>query len=208
MRRWQKQSYIFEIDFKSMFFRINKSLSEFDDSELLDKFKSDGDIKYASELFLRYKSLIYGVCLKYLKSSDEAKDASMEIFEELNRKIGSHDVKNFKSWLYALVRNHCLMQLRSNQRHKETELSEKDEPIVMEFPMEMHPIEEREIKYMQLASALDELDEFQAKCLKMFYLENNSYQDIVETTGIDLKKVKSYIQNGKRNLKIKLDSFE
>ncbi len=186
-------------------FRINRPLNELNDAELIKKFSIEEDIEYSSELFLRYKDLIYGVCLKYLKNPNDAKDASMEIFEDLNKKLAKHEIQNFKSWLYVLVRNHCLMQLRSNQRHIETELTEKDESLFMELEDEMHPIEEREIKYIQLESAIDELDEKQAQCLKLFYYEEKSYQDIAEQTGYEIRKVKSYIQNGKRNLKSKLE---
>jgi RNA polymerase sigma-70 factor (ECF subfamily) len=187
-----------------MFLSFKKSISLRSDDDLLSEYAKDEDIRLLAELYLRYKSLIYGVCLKYLKNPDDAKDASMEIFEELLKKAAKHEIRNFKSWLYSLTRNHCLMQLRSAQKHTETELTQKDEPIVVEFPTEMHPIEEREVKFQQLESAIDELEEKQALCVRLFYLEEKSYQDVVDATGFDLKKVKSYIQNGKRNLKNKL----
>lgn len=186
-------------------FRINRPLNKLTDAELIKKFGLDEDIEYSSELFLRYKDLIYGVCLKYLKSPDDAKDSSMEIFEDLNKKLARHKIQNFKSWLYVLVRNHCLMQLRSSQRHIETELTEKNEAIFMESPDELHPVEEREIRFIQLESAIDDLDEKQADCLRMFYFKEMTYQEISDHTGYEVKKVKSYIQNGKRNLKSKME---
>ncbi|MEQ8517480.1 MAG: sigma-70 family RNA polymerase sigma factor [Cytophagales bacterium] len=186
-------------------FRLNRPLSEYSDAELIDKFAEDENIEYSAELFLRYKDLIYGVGLKYLKNANDSRDMSMEVFEELHKKLSNHKVQNFKSWLYVLVRNHCLMQLRSSQKHVETKLSKKNEGIHVEKPLELHPIEEREIKYQQLESAIDELEDKQAQCLKMFYYEEMSYQDIADKTGYEIKKVKSYIQNGKRNLKGKLE---
>lgn len=188
-----------------MIFSFGKKISQLQDDQILDQFRSNPDSELVAELFLRYKEMVYGVCLKYLKSPDQAKDASMEIFEELNRKLESQDIKNFKSWFYVLVKNHCLMQLRSSQKHIETEITEKDEPIVVEFPMEMHPIQEKEIKFQNLESAIDKLNKDQAKCIRLFYMEDKSYKDIEEITKLDLKKVKSYIQNGKRNLRILME---
>lgn len=188
------------MNFFSRYRNVNKS----SDEQLIALFKENGSIDFSSELFLRYKDLIYGVCLKYLKDKEKARDTSMEIFEELHRKLEHHDIKNFKSWLYTLVRNHCLMQLRSAQRHIQSELIEENINTVMENEDELHLIEEKEIEFMKLESAIDDLEEKQGKCLKMFYLQEMSYQDIVETTGFDINKVKSYIQNGKRNLKNKL----
>lgn len=187
-----------------MFLSFKKSISQRSDEDLLREYTQQEDIRIAAELYLRYKGLIYGVCLKYLKNHDDAKDASMEVFEELLRKLSRHEIRNFKSWLYSLTRNHCLMQLRSAQKHVKTELTEKDEPIVVEFPTELHPVEEREVTYQQLESAMEDLDERQAQCLRLFYLEEKSYQEVAGQTGFDLNKVKSYIQNGKRNLKNKL----
>jgi RNA polymerase sigma-70 factor (ECF subfamily) len=188
-----------------MFFSSSKDISKLSDKELLFKHKREEDIEIVSELFLRYKDLVYGVCLKYLKDPEMAKDTSMEIFEELNRKLAQHSIHNFKSWLYSLVRNHCLMSLRSQQRHVQTNLDEKNEPIIMEFTMELHPIEEREIEFMKLESAIDGLDDKQAQCIRLFFLENKSYQEVVDITKYSLKEVKSSIQNGKRNLKNKLE---
>ena len=56
-----------------------------------------------------------------------------------------------------------------------------------------------------MATSLEELNPEQKQCLILFYLEKKSYQEISENTGFSLMQVKSYIQNGKRNLKILLD---
>lgn len=191
-----------------MTFSFFKSLKDCTDSELIQEYKDSGDLKYVSELFLRYKDLVFGVCLKYFNSREESKDITMEVYEELIKKIPhQEEIRNFKSWLYVMVRNHCLMILRSKQKHIQSELSEKDEPIVVEFPLEMNPIEKREVNYMQLEAALDRLEKKQKQCIRLFYLEDKSYKEITELTGFELKEVKSYIQNGKRKLKINLDAF-
>ena len=191
-----------------MWFKKQISFSQFTEQELLELSQEGQNIEVSAELFLRYRDLVYGVCLKYMKTKDDAKDATMEVFEDLHRKLHNHEIRNFKSWLYSLVRNYCLMQLRSKQKHKETEISEEAEEVFMESEMELHPITEKEIEFMQMESAMEQLSKQQAECLKMFYLQEMSYRDISDETGYDLKKVKSYIQNGKRNLAIKMKKSE
>jgi RNA polymerase sigma factor (sigma-70 family) len=56
-----------------------------------------------------------------------------------------------------------------------------------------------------LKKCIDQLKDEQKECIKLFYLEEKCYQEIAESTSYELKKVKSYIQNGKRNLRICMD---
>lgn len=158
------------------------------------------------ELFSRHQSLIYGVCLKYLKDRDEAKDAVMQLFEKLVDTLRIHDVDNFKSWLYVTTRNHCLMHLRA-QKGK---LKQQFSPELMENQLLLHPEEEPDLEgnLSKLEKCLETLVNEQKKCVQLFYLEERCYKDIAEFTGFDMNKVKSFIQNGKRNLKICMERNE
>jgi RNA polymerase sigma factor (sigma-70 family) len=177
-----------------------KDTSARTDSELLVHFKESGELFSLSVLFSRYTSLVYGVALKYLKDRDDAKDAVMQIFEKLVLALRDHDVGNFKSWLYVMSRNHCLMQLRSKK-------SNPTEPFPVNF-MEnatgLHLEEEPEMEQnlTKLEQCVKKLDGDQKQCVTLFFLQERCYKEITELTGFDLGKVKSYIQNGKRNLKI------
>lgn len=158
------------------------------------------------ELYARYTSLVYGVCLKYLKDRDEAKDAMMQLFEKLVATLLTHDVENFKSWLYVTARNHCLMQLRARKGKYQQEFS----PELMENQFLLHLEEEPEMEQnlSKLEKCIDQLVNDQQQCVRLFYLEEKCYRDITGLTGFDLNKVKSYIQNGKRNLKICMEQNE
>jgi RNA polymerase sigma factor (sigma-70 family) len=145
--------------------------------------------------------LVYGVCLKYLKDEEQAKDAVMGIFEELINKTKKHDIKQFRSWLYVLSRNYCLIQLRSG---KKIELVNLDD--FMEFSPVLHPDDnDREAAMMALERCMDKLNQAQKQSIILFYLNEKCYKEIVDLTGFSLNEVKSYIQNGKRNLKICLE---
>jgi RNA polymerase sigma-70 factor, ECF subfamily len=183
-------------------FQKQKSDSSLTDLELIAKFQATGDNNYVATLFNRYVHLIYGVTMKYLKNEEDSKDFTMQVFEILMNKLSYHQVENFKSWLYTLVRNHCLMHLRKVKSHRE-----KDAEIKyiyeagMENPEDWHLEDEKEILLNGLEQALSELNEEQEICIRLFYLKKKSYQEIMDETGFDFKQVKSFIQNGKRNLK-------
>ncbi len=176
------------------------------DMELLRLYKESGELSHWGELYARYTSLVYGVCLKYLKDRDEAKDAMMQLFEKLVATLLTHDVENFKSWLYVTTRNHCLMQLRARKGKYQQEFS----PGLVENQFLLHLDEEPEMEQnlSKLEKCIDQLVNDQQQCVRLFYLQEKCYRDITGLTGFDLNKVKSYIQNGKRNLKICMEQNE
>lgn len=183
-----------------MFLHAHSAYSELEDRELLQKYRDSLDLQVLGVLYHRHMHLVYGVCLKYLKQEEDSKDAVMHIFEKLISAVTKQEIDNFNSWLYVVTKNHCLMELRS--RRKQQRLQENARAI-MEIAPEVRPNGEE--KEEQLARALLTLPEHQKVCLELFYYQNMSYQEIARETGYGLKKVKSYIQNGKRNLKGLID---
>ena len=144
--------------------------------------------------------LVYGLCLKYFKEREASQDAVMHIFEKLVVSVKQHEINNFKSWLYVLAKNHCLMTLRSLKGKK----NEMLDPEIMESALQLHPTEEEDLEddLTKLENCIGQLQNEQKRCVELFFLKKTPYSTIVEKTGYELKKVKSYIQNGKRNLKI------
>jgi len=182
----------------------NISTNQLSDKELVKAFKQSNDIKYLSWLYQRYMDLVFGVCLKYFKDAERCRDAVMDIFEELNTKLRVHEVENFKPWLHVLARNYCLMQLRSPRNMKTTEFS----PVFMYSEQNTHlngEALEKEENFKKLEQCIETLPHEQKQSVMLFYLENKCYNEIAEITGFDWNKVRSYIQNGKRNLKICID---
>lgn len=176
------------------------------DMELLRLYKESGELSHWGELYARYTSLVYGVCLKYLKDRDEAKDAMMQLFEKLVATLLTHDVENFKSWLYVTARNHCLMQLRVRKGKYQQEFSA--ELVENQFLLHLDEEPEMEQNLSKLEKCINKLVNDQQQCVRLFYLQEKCYKDITGLTGFDLNKVKSYIQNGKRNLKICMEQNE
>ena len=168
------------------------------DLELVDLMR-DGDNKAFGELFRRYEFKIYGVCLKYFKDVELAKDAQMNLFEALPKKVAKAKIENFGGWIYQVTRNECLMVLRKKNPNK---VSASDVQIEdnSEESLKMAELNERQLTILE--DSIDELKTDQKKCISLFYLEKRSYKEI-EALGIyTLKEIKSHIQNGKRKLKL------
>jgi len=160
---------------------------------------------YLSRLYQRYMDLVFGVCLKYFKEAERSRDAVMDIFDELRSKLQAHEVDNFKGWLHVVTRNHCLMKLRSPRNMKTTEFN----PGFMQSEQNTHLVSEaleKEEHLVLMEQCLERLPAEQKACVALFYLENKCYNEIAAQTGYDWSKVRSYIQNGKRNLKICMES--
>lgn len=182
---------------------IHSHHTELSDQELLQQYKASGNNIYLGRLLERYTLLLFGVCMKYLKNEEEAKDAVQQVFTKAIQELQKYQVEYVKSWLYTIARNHCLMQLRHKQQTIPAELAENhlaanDEDLLTtrQQQMETH-------RLMELVEkGLDQLPEPQSKCVTLFYLSKHSYQQIAESTGYSLLQVKSYIQNGKRNIKL------
>ena len=186
----------------------NEKYIHFSDNELITEYKNTKNNVFVGILYKRYSHLVLGLSLKYLKDEDEAKDAVMQVFEKLLTDLLKFNIDYFKSWLYTFSKNHCLMIIRTKQSKLKKEIDMQiHADYFMETESTLHPNKEveKELQYNLLEKAIDELSEDQKKCIELFYLKEKSYNEIVELTGYSINEVKSFIQNGKRNLKIKLE---
>ncbi len=178
---------------------------ELSDEELLIRYTNTGDKRWLGYLLDRYSLLLYGLSLKYLNQPQAAEDAVYQVFLRLLSKTEFKEVRDFKSWILVVMRNHCLQILRQRKGNIETLVEDRLEALEVADPgQEMEnapqaPFPEPEL----MVEWMEGLPEAQRICLRLFYLENCSYIEIAERTGYDFGAVKSAIQNGKRNLKIR-----
>ncbi|MCB0628812.1 MAG: sigma-70 family RNA polymerase sigma factor [Saprospiraceae bacterium] len=173
------------------------------DEELVQLFQQQHNRKALGLLYRRYAHLVLGLCLDYLKNREDAKDAVMDIFEKAGRKLPEQSVTNFRPWLFYVSRNHCIDILRKKLKQVPVEFSEA---IFMESAGEDRPIEENQIEL--LTAAIAALKPHQRDCITLFYLKGYSYEKVSKLTGFSDKEVKSYLQNGRRNLKIIINKLE
>jgi RNA polymerase sigma factor (sigma-70 family) len=191
--------------------RKNKDIPEINslaDEELISLYKETGDNSIVGELYNRYAHLLFGTCMKYLKSESDSKDALMHVFEKLFDSLKTYEIGNFKSWIYSVTKHHCLYLLK---KHNEYSFEEKD--LIWKTPKEfveygddltLHGKLDNGDETKKLNDAIGELKEEQRICIELFYLQEKSYQEVQNITRFSFKEVKSHIQNGKRNLRIML----
>ena len=199
---------------------LRRKIETGSDEELLKRYRDEGDIRLAGQLYERYMNLVFGVCLKYLEEREWAKDEVMNIFEKLVTVLPQQqEISNFRIWLYVVTKNHCLMLLRSRKSEAAHAEAMMNDPLFfMENSSGMHPMGDDEggetddpggedgIK--RLEECIERLREEQRNCIRLFFYEGCSYRQISDRLGVDEMKVKSYIQNGKRNLKICMESLK
>jgi len=186
---------------------LNKILpyTQWSDAELLKQFKETADQEVLGQLYSRYIPLVYGLCLKYLQQIEDAEDAVINLYEELSLKVQRYQIDNFKTWMYSTAKNHCLQILR---KEKNKYFEEMDMQNMESDDFEhLIDVEDDKEKEDALYYCLEKLSEEQRQCIMLFFFESFSYADIVEKNGFELNKVKSYIQNGKRNLKTCILNF-
>ncbi|MCE4564567.1 sigma-70 family RNA polymerase sigma factor [Maribellus sp. CM-23] len=186
----------------------NRHRNSKSDEELLALFIEEGRVGALGELYERHIHLVFGLCLKYLKDTHQAKDAVISIYEKVQTEIDRHTIRNFKSWLYVVSKNHCLMELRKAKPGQIISLTEVEKSdSFMEYDAEMHPIDGEQTEELEkaLQECIEHLKMEQQKSIRLFYFSNKCYREIADFLHTDEKKVKSYIQNAKRNLKICLD---
>jgi RNA polymerase sigma-70 factor (ECF subfamily) len=177
------------------------------DEELVNQYRQKPDMEVLGVLYKRYMYLVYGVCMKYLKNRDDSQDAVMQLFETLVNEIPRFEIRNFKGWLYGVSRNHCLMKLRKDnmERNRHDKISTE---LFMESTTILHPIEETSGEDIQerLKICMEQLKEEQRRCVELFYYHQHCYKEIATELALEENSVKSFIQNGKRNLKICIES--
>ncbi|HBS88777.1 MAG: hypothetical protein A2W91_04115 [Bacteroidetes bacterium GWF2_38_335] len=181
---------------------FSKNIKKLSDTHLVLHYRNTGKNSYFNELFERYYHLVYGVCLKYLKNESESADAVLMIFEKMSDDIKNTEITHFKSWLYTVSKNHCLMKIRSdNRKQKHVNQFEQEYSAELTLP-EINEYELTESKIQKLEKAINQLKTGQKECIVLFYLEQNCYDEIAKITGFTNNEVRSHIQNGKRNLRI------
>jgi len=187
---------------------VSKKISQHTDAELLTLFKKTTQNRYLGELLERYSLLVFGVCIKYLKDQTSAQDATQQVFEKVIKEVVKYEIPYFKSWLYSVAKNQCLMQLRNSSNKMQYSAQEIDD-------MELTAEDDSGLKLREyllhdkieiLHESLQNLNKDQSTCINLFYFQKLSYREIENKTGLNFQQIKSNIQNGKRNLRLMLET--
>lgn len=185
--------------------RSSLTYNELSDQELLELYRTQQKRECLGILLQRYTLLLLGVCLKYLKKEEAAKDAVQQIFTKVIVEAEKYPITHFKSWIYTVTRNHCFSLLRNQVYELPQEVIDKTGSHFTTQENGLDHVQEKEILLNQMEEALGEIQASQRECVSLFYLEQKSYQQISQITGYSLLQIKSYIQNGKRNIRLLIE---
>jgi RNA polymerase sigma-70 factor (ECF subfamily) len=191
--------------------KYNHNFKQQTDMELVALYRQSEDTKIVGELFIRYKHIVFGVALKYLKDTSLSQDALLDVFNNLFEQLLKYKIDDFKSWLLTVTRNYCFKILKENAKTSSLEYAHNNDLLSIDFMENEQSINhhvEKENSLQRLEQALTKLKSEQKQCVSLFYLDDKSYQEVSCITGFTVKKVKSYIQNGKRNLQIIMDDLK
>ena len=185
----------------------SRPLSDLSDDQLIANYKSNGDRQMIGELFRRYYHLIFGACYKRLDNRAESKDATMNIFERMLVRLPETEMKSFNSWIYVVIKNECFSMLRKRttvgKMKEDYKKNKKSTEKVMEFEGVARLSSDKGVISSEdkLKWAIKQLSDEQQKCIRLFFFDEKSYEQIAKKTKFSEGQVKSYLQNGKRRLK-------
>lgn len=182
------------------------------DEKLIANYRATDNTWYVGELYKRYSNPVAAICYSYFKNREETEDAVMEIFELLLIDLKKYEIAKFKPWLTTVVKHYCLKKKDKNLKDRDNHQFAKKNPdhfmeLWAELSLDSIDGERKQDIQTHLEAGIVQLKDEQKICVELFFLQDKSYQDIADETGYPVNKVKSYIQNGKRNLKIYLDNI-
>ena len=148
---------------------------------------------------------MFGVCYYVLKDEKSSMDIVMDTFEVALNNADFHQLDDHRAWLMKVARNLSL-KLFHKQKKVQYNLDQKN---IQEKFMENGDIEEhisKEALEEKLIKEIGLLKPAQSRCIELFYLDEKTYKEISDQTGMEIKAVKSHIQNGRRNLGLRLST--
>jgi len=181
----------------------NKWTANTTDDQLIAAYK-DGDQRAFDVLFKKHLHRILGICANTLEQEEDCKDVTMDMYVVLRRELVRHEIHHFEGWLYTIVRNYCLKLIRERKQQQQMETLDGPWAAFLQETNNLQQQYQDEELMLNLKKAIQELKPDQKECISLFYLDGHSYKEIAEATGLSLNKVKSNIQNGKRNIRIAL----
>lgn len=157
------------------------------------------EYKYQKLLYSRYASLLYAICLRYLKNTDDAKDALQDCFVKVYDKISSFNNEgSFDGWIKRLAVNNCLMVLR--EKKKAVFVDEIYIPVVFEEEDE----DGYEVDKQTLFNMIQELSDGYRTVFNLYVIDGFSHKEIAEKMGINEGTSKSQLARAKKILRDKI----
>lgn len=154
-----------------------------DDVRPIVKRARAGDREAFGQLVKSYHRRVYITAYRMMGNHDDANDVVQEAFVRAMRGLGSFDMRSdFFTWLYRVVINVALNQLRQRKRRRSVPLDQVALPAALQQEAAQDPARALELKRMaaEIGAAMDELSETLRATLVLVVLEGMPYRDAAQ----------------------------
>lgn len=161
-----------------------------------------GDMAAFNVLIDEYKAMAFTLALKLMKNREDAEEVTQDAFLKAYKNIKQFEGKSkFSTWLYTIVYNTALTKLRKKKLpmsdiayHNEENLSSYSES-----DKEWHQLQKAE-RSSYIKQAMELLSSEDQMAITLFYLNENSLQEICEITHWELSNVKVRLHRARKRL--------
>lgn len=170
-----------------------------------------GDVDAFNNLVVRYQNAAYTVAYRLLGEPFAASDAAQDGFINAFRKIREYRGGSFKAWLLRIVTNIAYDQLRYEKRRPATAIDDlpggetDDGPPLPSHDITPEDAAEQHEVQRALQDCMNGLPDDQRLTLVMFDVEGYSYQEIADSSAVQLGTVKSRLSRARLGMRRCLD---
>ena len=156
---------------------------------------ADGRLDQAFEqLLAAYRTKVYRLAFSFVRNPADAEDLAQEAFVRLWRALPSYDGRaSFSTWLYVIARNACLSELRRRGVRPVSAIEDAGEPAV---PSSGPSAEAR----LDCEALVETLPEPQRQVVRLFYLEERSYEQVAAMLDMPINTVRSHLHRARKRL--------
>jgi RNA polymerase sigma-70 factor (ECF subfamily) len=146
-------------------------------------------------LLAAYRGRVYRLALGFVREPADAEDLAQDAFVRLWRALPLYDGRaSFSTWLYVIARNACLNEVRRRGLRPTSSLEDAAEPSVTASASA--PVERR----LECETLVEALPEPQRRIVRLFYLEERSYEQVAAMLEIPINTVRSHLHRARRRL--------
>ena len=173
-----------------------------DDKSLIFRARA-GDEQAFADLVGRYHAFVYGVVIGIIKNVNDAEEVVQDVFFNTYRGLPQlEDTTKFKGWLAEIARN-CARD-RMRKRRVDTVPIDEVSEHTLQTPDALDARLIRDEQRALIRSAMESLSDKDKEIAQAYYLDGESYDELIRTHGLSYKAISFRLSRAKRKLSIRL----
>jgi RNA polymerase sigma-70 factor (ECF subfamily) len=169
-------------------------------TEAIDQHLAQGRHQRAFELIVpAFQDRVFRLSYSMLKDRGAAEDAAQETFTRVWKALAKFDGRSsLGTWIYAIARNTCLMEIR--KRKPIVSMDDPGSPVAAAVELASATTQGADVERDNLLRMLEALPANQQQAVRLFYLEDKSYETVAELMGMPLGTVKNLLHRARKQL--------